>query len=264
MPPVAVGARLLPAVTAGDGSAIHQGVSRARRGPTGWRPRAPGGRERTDQTANEVVDPNFQGLATRLLGLGARTPSDPQTRCFGGAAAPRSPAFPTTFSLEGVFGLKGRPPGGELLYSRRCGIDGASLTNVCRGRIRCDEEGLDINYHQAALASEATRGWWINRGGVYSGRGSPGKNTYAPPRLIHQPRVASEATAALWWWISLVFMRLLTSRTSPVAPSPRWSEWSRRPRVASPASSFPVQGRGGALGAAAPPPRVRKKFRLIL
>ena len=59
---------------------------------------------------------------------------------------------------------------------------------------------------------------------------------------------------SLRWWISLVFMRLLTSRTSPVAPSPRWSEWSRRPRVASPASSFPVQGRGGGLWGQQPLP----------
>ena len=38
----------------------------------------------------------------------------------------------------------------------------------------------DIHHHQAAFAAEATRGWWINRGGGFSCRGCPGKN-------IHQP-----------------------------------------------------------------------------
>ena len=38
----------------------------------------------------------------------------------------------------------------------------------------------DIHHHQAALASEATRGWWINRVGGYSCRGCHGKNTHHP------------------------------------------------------------------------------------
>ena len=38
----------------------------------------------------------------------------------------------------------------------------------------------DIHHHQAALASEATRGWWINRGGRYACRGTSDKNIHHP------------------------------------------------------------------------------------
>ena len=111
----------------------------------------------------------------------------------GGAAAPKAP--PPSLHWKGRGGRGNPGPAGPFTPTGAWG-DGR--------RPGCQQPHEHKRYPPPqAVASEATRGWWISRGGAYIFLPGEPRPEYTPPRFIHQPRVASEARAACRWWISL-------------------------------------------------------------
>ncbi len=113
----------------------------------------------------------------------------------------------------------------------------------------------DIHNHQAALAYEATRGWWINQGGRYSCQAIPGKNIHHPGLSTSPGWPHKQGPPAGGGYLSLPYPRsapglawpdqppsqvrsrtvfLLCELGSGLGPAPQPPEWigRSRPRAA--------------------------------